>query len=545
MFGAIADAGCVPLARVPAGKHEWIKMVLDCGAMGIVVPMVMDADEARAIVAATKYAPRGNRSVGGGFHAINYGCTAEQYYKHADDEILVVIQTEHIKAVEQADEIYAVPGLNAVFVGPNDLAYSMRSADGTMPSKEVMETHADPHSRSRGSPAASLRPARPHNRRLPAPRQGRLAIHRRRQRAQVHARRRRRSYPSDQSHREPRRPGEVLSRRISLPPPSKETLPTDFSLTIVRGSLTSVISPLWSACPDAGPGRPGALRTPDSTSSLQQGLWPGGCSMSSLFLIPMDGGPAVNPLISKRRPHVGWRRFLPRNGGRCMAMAAAFLAASAGVVVPPIVRQTARIAASEQLKRLGLALDEFQEAHGHFPAAAITDKSGTPLLSWRVAILPQLGYQSLYDAFHLDEPWDSPHNLALAAQMPEVFRCPSLPDSRASFTGYQVVVGPKPELGSIGTMFEWARGVEIREVTDGTSNTVLVAETSRAIPWTQPDDPPFDRDGPLPQFGSGHSGGFHVIFADGAARFIKSSIESQILKSLLTRDGGEVISGDS
>ena len=139
MFGAIADAGCVPLARVPAGKHEWIKMVLDCGAMGIVAPMVMDAAEARAIVAATKYAPRGNRSVGGGFHAINYGATAEEYYRHADDEILVVIQTEHIRAVEVADEIYSVPGINAIFIGPNDLAYSMRSADGTLPSKEVFE----------------------------------------------------------------------------------------------------------------------------------------------------------------------------------------------------------------------------------------------------------------------------------------------------------------------------------------------------------------------------------------------------------------------
>jgi 4-hydroxy-2-oxoheptanedioate aldolase len=139
MFGAIADAGCVPLARVPAGKHEWIKMVLDCGAMGIVAPMVMNADEARAIVAATKYAPRGNRSVGGGFHAINYGCTADEYYRNADEEILVVLQTEHIRAVEIADEIYSVPGINAIFIGPNDLAYSMRSADGTMPSKEVFE----------------------------------------------------------------------------------------------------------------------------------------------------------------------------------------------------------------------------------------------------------------------------------------------------------------------------------------------------------------------------------------------------------------------
>ncbi len=139
MFGAIADAGCVPLARIPTGKHEYIKMVLDCGAMGIVAPMVMSADEARAIVAATKYPPRGNRSVGGGMHAINFAATAQEYYQKADDEILVIIQTEHIKAVEIADEIYSVPGLDAVFVGPNDLTFSMREPDGTPPRKEVFE----------------------------------------------------------------------------------------------------------------------------------------------------------------------------------------------------------------------------------------------------------------------------------------------------------------------------------------------------------------------------------------------------------------------
>jgi 4-hydroxy-2-oxoheptanedioate aldolase len=139
MFGAIADAGCVPLARVPAGKHEYIKQVLDCGAMGIVAPMVMDAEEARAIVAATKYPPRGNRSVGGGLHAMNYGTSADDYFLHADDEILVIIQTEHIEAVNIADEIYSVPGLDAVFVGPNDLAASLRAADGTPPSKQLME----------------------------------------------------------------------------------------------------------------------------------------------------------------------------------------------------------------------------------------------------------------------------------------------------------------------------------------------------------------------------------------------------------------------
>jgi 4-hydroxy-2-oxoheptanedioate aldolase len=143
MFGAIADAGCVPLARISAGRHDLIKSVLDCGAMGIVAPMVMDAAEARMIVDATKYPPRGNRSVGGGMHALNYGATPEDYYRQADDEILVVIQTEHIAAVEVADETYAVPGVDAVFVGPNDLAASLRSPTGNPPSKQLMETTLD------------------------------------------------------------------------------------------------------------------------------------------------------------------------------------------------------------------------------------------------------------------------------------------------------------------------------------------------------------------------------------------------------------------
>lgn len=83
--------------------------------------------------------PLGNRSVGGGMHSINYGCTANEYYRKADDEILVVLQTESIKAVEIADEIYSVPGIDAIFIGPNDLAATMREADGTPPSRELME----------------------------------------------------------------------------------------------------------------------------------------------------------------------------------------------------------------------------------------------------------------------------------------------------------------------------------------------------------------------------------------------------------------------
>lgn len=139
MFGAIADAGSIPLARIPAADHTWIKRMLDCGSYGIIAPMVMNRAEAELVVRACKYPPEGNRSVGGGFHALNFHAKADEYYNHANDEILCVIQTEHYKAVEIADEIYSVPGIDAVFVGPNDLSASMRSADGQWPNKDRLE----------------------------------------------------------------------------------------------------------------------------------------------------------------------------------------------------------------------------------------------------------------------------------------------------------------------------------------------------------------------------------------------------------------------
>jgi 4-hydroxy-2-oxoheptanedioate aldolase len=137
MFASIADAGCVALARVPANRHDHIKRVLDNGAMGVVVPMVNSRKEAEDAVAAMMYPPRGNRSVGGSVHALNFGCTASDYYAHVEEELLVILQCEHIRAVEDADAIFSVPGIDAIFVGPNDLAASMRSKEGRPPSADA------------------------------------------------------------------------------------------------------------------------------------------------------------------------------------------------------------------------------------------------------------------------------------------------------------------------------------------------------------------------------------------------------------------------
>jgi 4-hydroxy-2-oxoheptanedioate aldolase len=137
MFATIADAGCVATARVPANRHDHIKRVLDNGAMGVVVPMVNSRAEAEAAVAACLYPPVGNRSVGGSVHALNFDCTAAEYYARANQELLIVLQCEHIQSVENADSIFSVPGIDAIFVGPNDLAASMRGKDGKGPSGEA------------------------------------------------------------------------------------------------------------------------------------------------------------------------------------------------------------------------------------------------------------------------------------------------------------------------------------------------------------------------------------------------------------------------
>lgn len=141
IFAAVSDGGCVPLVRVPEGNHHYIKRALDAGAWGIVVPMVNTVEQARTAIAAAKYPPQGNRSVGGGMHAINFDAATDEYYARANDEILVVLQTESPTGVANAEAIYRLDGCDAVFIGPMDLRHSMRTETpgGRLPSAEEHE----------------------------------------------------------------------------------------------------------------------------------------------------------------------------------------------------------------------------------------------------------------------------------------------------------------------------------------------------------------------------------------------------------------------
>ncbi len=186
-------------------------------------------------------------------------------------------------------------------------------------------------------------------------------------------------------------------------------------------------------------------------------------------------------------------------------------------------------------------MHNYASANNTFPMPAITDKDGKPLLSWRVAILPYIEQVELYNKFKLDEPWDSPHNKPLMNEMPATYVCPSRANVQPGTTTYRVFVGK-------GAFFEKGQGTAIANITDGTSNTIMVAEASEAVPWTKPDaELEFDPDAKPSLCGAGslHSGGFNTVFGDGSVRFIKNTIAVEVFRALITKAGGEVINADA
>ena len=252
------------------------------------------------------------------------------------------------------------------------------------------------------------------------------------------------------------------------------------------------------------------------------------------------------------------------------------LAEGIRLLVPAVT--TARAAArrklsANNLKQIALAFHNYNSTYQHFPAAVnYGGKTKSVPYSWRVAILPFIEQQELYNQYNFDEPWDGPNNRKLLDKMPATYSYPGpdgTPSSRTNsayfvFTGPSTALSVGPGQGAAGAMMTpmaAARrkvavpdptkgeavpaGPGIMQITDGTSNTILAVEAQREIPWTKPEDIPFFPNGPMPELGGFTPDGFNAAFADGSVRYIKKAIKPNVLKALITRDGGEVISLDS
>ena len=209
-------------------------------------------------------------------------------------------------------------------------------------------------------------------------------------------------------------------------------------------------------------------------------------------------------------------------------------------LTPPVeqARSHARRArTANNLKQIGLAMHNWYDTHKSFPAQANYDAAGKPLLSWRVHVLPFLGQQQLHEQFHLDEAWDSEHNRKLIEKMPDAYRSPASRLNEKGRTSYVAPVGEE-------TAFPGHRGVEFKEIKDGTSNTILVVEVNdeHAVIWTRPEDLDFDPDQPARGLGGLFKGGFNVLYCDGSVHFLELPPEDpKILRARFTRAGREVI----
>lgn len=198
------------------------------------------------------------------------------------------------------------------------------------------------------------------------------------------------------------------------------------------------------------------------------------------------------------------------------------------------VRRTTTV---KNIRQLTLGMLNYEAVHKRLPPPIVGDG-----LSWRVHILPFLEENELYNEFHLDEPWDSPHNLKLVGRMPIYYQNPNLMLGPGKTT-YVIPTSPAIEGSSIHAAFVQGQPApHIRDFIDGTKNTILILEADEdaAVTWTDPKgDWLYDPNDPMRSLGNVRPGIIVAGMVDGTSRLINKRTSARDLNALITRNGLE------
>ena len=250
-----------------------------------------------------------------------------------------------------------------------------------------------------------------------------------------------------------------------------------------------------------------------------------------------------NHVEESSNPTPARRKFLGCGGRVWAAAGLLFLFFLIALWLPAVssCREAARrVQCRDNLKQIGLALHNYHEKYGCYPPAYTVDKQDRPMHSWRALLLEFLD-PKLYTQYDFDQPWDSPDNLAFADVLAKdgPYYCPSDFDRGRYDTSYVMLVGPDA--------FSDAPAVrKKKDITDKLDETIIVVEMSHSgIYWMEPRDLNVSKMSfkinDMNQIGlrSEHSGGLHVLFADGSARFLSESMDPEVYEAMITINGGE------
>lgn len=199
-----------------------------------------------------------------------------------------------------------------------------------------------------------------------------------------------------------------------------------------------------------------------------------------------------------------------------------------------VAREQAKAMQSmNNMKQIALAFHNFESAYQTLPPQYLASKDGKKLLSWRVMILPFIEQSELYNQFHLDEPWDSPHNRTLIDKMPQFYVTPG---PEVGKTVYQTLLTPNSIFGRQG------KPARFQDITDGTSNTIWLTEVdvADAVVWTKPDDYAVDNEESVKKLYKQRDA-VPFGYIDGSVRTIPKALTFDTLKKLLSINGGEVV----
>jgi hypothetical protein len=187
-----------------------------------------------------------------------------------------------------------------------------------------------------------------------------------------------------------------------------------------------------------------------------------------------------------------------------------------------------------------VAVANYRESHNQeYPPAFVLGPDGRPWHSWRVLLLPYIGFEEIHKRYRFDEPWDGPHNRTLADQTPSTYTFPSTKKAGKHVANYLAVVGKQ-------TLWPGARPYKGNPPDESSSTILLVENDGLDIPWMEPRDLSFDGMSFELQRPNGVSSPYKrpgAAMADGSVCSLGPGLSHDALRALLTADGGEHVVG--